>query len=177
MSDALTEVDFWFDPVCPWAWITSRWLLEVEKVRPIAARWHIMSLAILNQDKDVSDDYRKAMARAWGPVRVCMAAAKREGRRGPAAHVHGDRDPFPQRGSTRASGACRGTGRGGAVRTGLLAAADSTEFDEAIAKSHHEGMALVGEDVGTPVIRVGAAAIFGPVGVSDPAGRSGRRAL
>jgi hypothetical protein len=79
MPDALTAVDFWLDPQCPWAWITSRWLLEVEKVRPIAPRWHIMSLALLNKDRELSEDYRKAMDTAWGPVRVCMAATKEKG--------------------------------------------------------------------------------------------------
>jgi len=71
--------EFWFDPMCPFAWITSRWILEVEKVRDIQVTWHIMSLAYLNEDKDISDDYRAFLANAWQPVRVCMAVEEQFG--------------------------------------------------------------------------------------------------
>src|SRR5262249_62241958 len=75
-----TQVDFWFDPLCPWAWITSRWMLEVEQVRPVAVRWHVMSLAVLNENKEgLSDNYKALMAQAWGPVRVCVAAEQKVG--------------------------------------------------------------------------------------------------
>ena len=80
-STERTPVDLWFDPLCPWAWMTSRWLLEVEKVRPIAPSFHVMSLAYLNQDKDIPEDYRKMLEPAWGPVRVAIAAAQAEGDR------------------------------------------------------------------------------------------------
>ncbi len=77
------NVPFWFDPLCPWAWITSRWMLEVEQVRPVRADWRIMSLSYLNlvqrEGKGLTDDYRDLMVRAWGPVRVCAAAAEHHG--------------------------------------------------------------------------------------------------
>src|SRR6201996_8523833 len=74
-----TVVDFWFDPICPWAWIASRWILEAEKVRPVTPRWHVMSLSVLNSDKDVSEQYKQLLSTGWGPVRICIAAEQQFG--------------------------------------------------------------------------------------------------
>src|SRR6202050_1871537 len=80
VAQETAKVDFWFDPLCPWAWITSRWMLEVEKVRPVAVQWHVMSLAVLNENKeDLSDRYKDLMKQAWGPVRICVAAEQKYG--------------------------------------------------------------------------------------------------
>jgi len=172
----LIPVDFWFDPLCPWAWITSRWLLEVTKVRPVQPRWHVMSLAVLNEGKeDLSERYREFMARAWGPVRVCMAAEQAAGPEvlGPLYTAIGNR--FHRDKAERN----RETIEAALAEVGLPAsladAMDSTEYDEALRASHHEGMDRVGKDVGTPVISVNGQSIFGPVVSPIPRGEDAGR--
>jgi hypothetical protein len=164
--------DFWFDPACPWAWLTSRWALEVEKVRPVRFEFRLMSLAVLNQDKDLSDE---TVLRLMGPVRVIQAAIEGEGQ--DAARVlyteMGNRKHPGQRPLTTDVVAEAVTAAG--YDTKYAEAFDSTEYDEAITKSHHEGMALVGYDVGTPVIRVEDDSFFGPVVTPAPKGEAAGR--
>ncbi|HTW21901.1 MAG TPA: DsbA family protein [Mycobacteriales bacterium] len=170
-----TNVDFWFDPLCPWAWITSRWMLEVEQVRDVNTRWHVMSLAILNEDKDISEDYRKRMQQAWGPVRVCMAAEQAHGADSllplyTALGVRFHHEKLPnERATIEAAIADAG------LPADLVDAMDDPSYDEALAKSHHEGMDPVGDDVGTPVIHIDGNAIFGPVVTPIPRGEQAGR--
>ena len=174
LSDA-TTADFWFDPVCPWAWLTSRWLLEVERVRPVQARWHVMSLAYLNQDRDLPEDYRKGMRAAWGPVRVCIAAAQQHGDDvlGPLYTALGTRFHLRQEPNERATIEAALTDAG--LPTALADAMDSEDYDEELKRSHHAGMDQVGRDVGTPVISVAGKAIFGPVITPAPKGEDAGR--
>jgi 2-hydroxychromene-2-carboxylate isomerase len=168
------KMEFWFDPLCPWAWITSRWMLEVEKVRPVTVDWRIMSLAYLNlvqhEGKGLTEEYLERMAKAWQPIRVVAAAAAEAGPGvlGPLYTAIGTR--FHNEGRRDDPAVIPEALAEVGLPASLAAAAESTEFDDAIKKSHNEAFDDVGIDVGTPVIRIRGKALFGPVITPAPKG-------
>ncbi len=170
------QVDFWFDPLCPWAWITSRWMLEVAQVRPVAPRWHVMSLAVLNEGRDdLPEGYMERLSQAMGPVRVVVAAEQKFGSDAvlPLYTAIGTRFHNQKAEQNRA------TIEASLAEAGLPAdladAIDSTEYDEAVRASHTDGIERVGLEVGTPIISVGDASIFGPVITPIPRGEAAGR--
>ncbi|GGZ92767.1 DsbA family protein [Streptomyces subrutilus] len=178
-----TPVDFWFDPLCPWAWMTSRWMVEVEQVRDVEVRWHVMSLAVLNENKldELPETYRELLGpKGWAPVRVVVAAQQKHGEEitGKLYTALGTKIHNEGRGPTREviADALAEVG----LPAELLAYADSDEYDEVLRASHNDGIDRVGQEVGTPVISVPGAdgaevAFFGPVVTPAPRGEAAAR--
>jgi len=176
-SAAVRQVtaDFWFDPICPWAWIASRWMLEVQQVRDVQVRWHVMSLSYLNEDRDLPEDYRSMMDDGWAPVRVVVAAAALHGEDVvlplyTALGVRFHHEKLPKDRAT-IEDALAEVG----LPVDLADEAASPVWDEALKASHHAGMDQVGFEVGTPVISTEGAAFFGPVVSPIPRGEAAGR--
>ncbi|MYT33559.1 DsbA family protein [Streptomyces sp. MspMP-M5] len=177
---AKVPADFWFDPLCPWAWLTSRWMLEVEKVRPVQVRWHVMSLAVLNENKldELPPEYAENMrpgGKAWGPVRVVTAAQQLHGDEvvGRLYTALGNRIHNAGEGVTRE--AIAGALADAGLPADLIEYADKDTYDAELRASHKTGIDLVGQEVGTPVIAVPGSdgdqiAFFGPVVTPAPKG-------
>lgn len=165
-----TQVDFWFDPTCPFAWMTSRWMLEVEKVRDVKTVFHVMSLSVLNDGRDLPEDYRKLMDSAWVPARAALLVEQRHGSEklrefyteiGTRFHPGGE----PKTLETLAA-ALDAVG----ADADIIDIAQTGDVDEDLRRSHHEGMDPVGDEVGTPVLRVNDMSLFGPVISPAPKG-------
>lgn len=168
------KVEFWFDCICPWAWMTSRWMGEVEQVRDVAVTWRPMSLSVLNEGRDLPEEYAARIARAWLPARVVTAAMVEHGQDvvkplydaiGTRLHPQGRREePF----EVTVAEALAEVG----LPAELLEAGATDRYDDQLRASHAEGINRVGQDVGTPVIALQDTAFFGPVVTPAPKGKA-----
>lgn len=174
-----TRVDFWFDPVCPWTWLTSRWLLEVADQRPLAIQWHVMSLSMLNEGRELPEQYVELMQLAWGPVRVLTAAQQKFGDEYvlPLFDAMGER--LHRQSRTDIDAVVAESVAAVGLPPELAAAAGDSTWDDALRASHERALELVGDDVGSPVIRLpdapGSGAYFGPVVNPVPRGADALR--
>jgi 2-hydroxychromene-2-carboxylate isomerase len=174
--DTPTTVDFWFDPTCPWAWLTSRWVLDVARQRPLEISWRLMSLTVLNEGRaDLPERWHRDLAVRMEPVRVCAAAVRKHGPEvlGRLYTELGSRFHLERAPKEPATYAAALTAAG--LDPGLAEAAGSDTFDDAVRASHHEAIDRVGTDVGTPVVAVGGVAFFGPVVSPAPRGEAAVR--
>ena len=175
-----TTADFWFDPMCPWAWMTSRWMLEVERVRDVTVRWNVMSLAVLNDGQEIPEEYVELMKQAWKPVRVIIAAQQQHGDGVvlPLYSAMGER--FHPGGRTDVDAVIAESLASVGLPASLASAGDGDSVDAELRASHARGIGLVGTDVGTPVIAVPGAdgdliGFFGPVVTPAPKGEQAGR--
>ncbi|MDH6213166.1 DsbA family protein [Streptomyces pseudovenezuelae] len=176
-------VDVWFDPACPYTWLTCRWLTEAARVRPLDLRWHLMSLTLLNEDRD-DDPEGDPEGYLMVPVRIATAVLRHHGQDALArfhAALWADRPNGDE--GTRWINDPAVALADAELPISLVAAGTSTAYDEELRASHTGAVGLLGPRTGTPVVATGdpaepdraPVAFFGPVLSRVPSGEAAGR--
>jgi 2-hydroxychromene-2-carboxylate isomerase len=170
-----------FDPTCPWAWMTSRWLMEAAQVRDLDITWSVMSLAVLNEGRDLPEDYRAMLDRAWSPVRAIVSATadlpddEANTLRKQMYDAFGRRIHVEGRGTDDVDALVAEVVEELGLDEALTEVARTDAVDVQLRASHQRAIDLVGDDVGTPVVSVEGTAFFGPVVTPAPKGEAAGR--
>jgi 2-hydroxychromene-2-carboxylate isomerase len=170
------DVTFWFDPICPYTWRTSRWLREVTEKRNLTVTWRLHSLATLNAGNDLPQDVLDFFAQGWRAARLLIAAAEKCGESAVerlyteiGTRTHGDGRELGTEVLTEALAAA-------GLPAELIEAADDATLDQAILDSHAEGQARVATEAGSPIIAIGEGpGFFGPVVSPVPEGEAAEK--
>ena len=169
------KVDMWFDPICPFAWITSRWLLEAAAVRDLEVTWNIMSLAQLNKDREMDEAHKAAFTRSWDAVRLVAAVKENHGNDAVIALYNAMGTRIHLKKEKVSDDLLVAALAEAGLPADLLTTAKDESWNEPMIASHDRAISLVGNDVGTPVVAIGDAAFFGPVISPAPKGEQAGR--
>lgn len=176
----MADVDFYFDPVCPWAWLTSRWVMNVQDERPMTVDWKFICLRIVNEDKDYERDFRpgyeRGHTRGLELLRVAAAARAEVGPETVAPLyttfgriIHLDRNATAFDDPAGIAGVLAELG----LPAGLGAFATTTDYDDVVRAETVEALDRCGGNIGTPVLTFGppdGPSFFGPVINKAPKG-------
>lgn len=171
---AENNVDFWFDPTCPWCWMTSRWIKEVQGLRDVEVTWHPFSLSVLNEGRDLPADYQAHMEKAWGPARVVTAVAQKYSQAEVDAlytamgeEIHHQQNKGGELYADAITKALEFVG----LPAELAQVAFTEEYDEFMRASTRAGLdAAGGDDIGVPLMSINGVTFFGPVMSPAPTG-------
>ena len=168
------QVEFYWDPICPWCWITSRWMEDVRRQKDIHVTWRFFSLKMFNAERDVSPDLSILHSMGLRALRIAAAVRAKHGNEGVArlytlmgTSYHHDQEDIDEPEVAQAI-----LERGGFAPT-LATAVEDSDWDKTIETDMARAAAKVGNDVGVPIIVLNGGegpGFFGPVISPAPTG-------
>lgn len=154
-------VTLWLDPVCPFSWNTARWLRAVAETAGLTVDWRLMSLAVLNEGRDLPPAQQDRMRDSRQVGRLMAAIARDQGGWAPAYFAFGER--YFDRSESLGADLVAYVLTTVAARGATAAAVSDASLDEVIRHEHRAGQDALGEAGGSPILRIGEHAFFGPV--------------